>query len=809
VLCSDIIGLTNSSETRIFYIDTLAPQINLYYPNGDNIYAANITFNFSVIDFIEQNISCNLTVNSSVVDINFTAQNGSVINRTISGITDGYKIWNVICWDGAGNLNTSTTFNFTRYTNPSVTLISPENNTWFNTSSIILEYLPEDDEGITNVSLFINGIFNRTNSSSILNQNYNNFSIIGFANGEYYWNVNVTDSTGLTGIGIERKFYIDTIAPSLILNYPNESLEVNSNNVTFNFTIQDNLSQNINCTLLVDGELESSENYSGDLNVIKYSILADGNHTWNVICMDEALNINNSIIINFTIEAPPNVNLNLPANNFITKDSSILFNYTVSDLIGVSNCDFYLDGEYNITKTDILLFPNETGRLNNFTIEGISEGLHNWTIKCNDSDFNYAGPSSRNFSRDLSPPFVVLNSPENNSGIDFNEDRVYFNWTGLDELDTILQCNLTIDGVVRQPNIWVSNATPKREYVLTSVLGQGEHYWNVTCWDQMKNSNTSELRKFNLTYPDFYVNSSEIFLNETSPRENQSVQLNATVYNLAGADIENITVRFYKNDPDSGGIQIGTDILVDLSKFNSAIVSTTWIAPLGPSQIFVIIDPPLATNGSYQELNESNNKADKTFNVGSWHFFYGEVITLSDVVLADSGSDKLVNWSPDGFNTGNVYVTDYDSYISWNNLKAIGKGKNDSDSSSDFLEIDSILNSSVYEDSVYDIYTNLGVIKEKRNLLLFNKLIQEIPVINSTNNSNFITGILWDYSDDTNGTNGEFDSADKEDLIFVAPVNKHALGTYGTYDYEVRVPAKLREYKTTNTKSASFYVEIA
>jgi hypothetical protein len=141
-------------------------------------------------------------------------------------------------------------------------------------------------------------------------------------------------------------------------------------------------------------------------------------------------------------------------------------------------------------------------------------------------------------------------------------------------------------------------------------------------------------------------------------------------------------------------------------------------------------------------------------------------------------------------------------------LQSIGKTKLNADSSSDFTEIDSLLNSTSYEDSIYATYTASGVAKYKLNILSFNKLIQEVPIINSTNNSNFLTGILWDYSDDNNGSNGEFDLADKEDLIFIAPVNKHSMGTYGNYDYEIRVPAKLRNYIPADSKTASFYVEI-
>ncbi len=802
VSCVDYIGLVNSSETRIFYVDRTAPQINVIYPRGEDVYASNITFNFTTIDYTDSNIRCNLTVNSSVMDINFSASNGTITSRTISGIGDGYNLWNLTCWDSAGNINTSETFDFIRYTNPTVTLISPENNTWFNSGSFILEYLPEDDSGIVNASLYINGVYNRSNSSPVINRAYNTFSINGFSDGIYFWNINVTDPTGLTGIDEPRKLYVDSSPPQITLNSPAQSSIISTNNVTFNFSVWDNLDLYPTCNFTLDGELEFSGDYLNNSNILRYSVIRDGNHSWKIDCVDNASNINSSSTVYFTVEAPPIVELVSPVNNFFTRNSTMTFSYIPYDLIDIPVCNFYLDGVYNSSNN--LIAENV---LNNFTIQGISEGVHNWTVNCSDSDDNWNWSLERIFYRDISPPSIILNSPENNLAIDYNEDRVYFNWTAIDALDSALQCNLTVDGIVRRPNVLVTSNLSKREYVLTSVLGQGEHIWNITCWDRVRNVNTSESRKFNLTYPDLAVNSSEIFLNETSPKENQSLEITATVTNLGGVSISNVTVSFYKGDPDSGGVKIGGDIYLSISGFEKVNVTREFFTEMGSSDIFVIVDPPLSTNGSYIELNESNNKAYKTINVGSWHYFYGDVLSFSNLVLANQNSTKLVNWSASGFENGNIYVTDYDSSVSWTSLQSLGKTISNSISSSDFSELDFALNSSGYSDSIYSVYTNLGIPKYKSDIYSFGKLIQEVPVINSTNNSNFITGILWDMSDDN--LNGEFDSLDKEDVVFVAPIRKQTEGTYGVYDYEIRVPAKLREYYTTDSKTAVFYVELS
>ncbi len=803
VECKDYIGLSNQSETRIFYIDRTGPLIEVFYPRGDDVYNSNITFNFTAIDYLDTNIHCNITVNSSVVDSNILVSNGTLISREVSGISDGYNVWSVTCWDSLGNANTSPIFDFIRYTHPKVTLISPENNTWFNTSSFNLTYFPEDDGGIISASLYINGIHNRSNSTIITNRANNVFEINGFPEGSYFWNVNVTDTTYLTGIDEERRFYVDTTPPNIQLNSPYESEVITTNNVTFDFKVWDNLAEHITCEFTLNEELESSRVYINDSGAQFYSILRDGDHSWSIRCIDNASNHVYSGEIEFSVKAPPIVSLISPENNSRTASSEIDFSYIPYDLIGITSCRFYLDGELNSTNS--LISENI---INNFNIKGISEGIHSWTVNCSDSDNNWNWSEENIFYRDITPPSIILHTPENDTGIDSNLDRIYFNWTAIDILDDSLQCNLTLDGITRKQDIWITSGISNREYIFTSTLEQGAHYWNVTCWDQVGNANTSELRVFNLTYPDFLVSDSEIFLNESLPKENQPIEITATIRNLGGVDVGNVTVSFYIGDPDLGGYKLSPDTFIAITKFGAVNVTKSWTPEIGSSEVFVIVDPPLITNGTYKELNESNNKARKEINVGSWHFFYGDVFSSSNLVLANNNSKNLINWDAETLNKGNVYVVDYDSQISWTSLQAIGKNKAGQISNSDFSEIDSALNTIEFEDSVYNVYTDLGTPKYFRDIIVFRHLIEEVPIINSTNNSNFVTGILWDTSDDTGGASGEFDLTDREDLVFISPINKHEQGAYGVYDYELRVPARLREYKTGDLKSASFYVEL-
>ena len=86
------------------------------------------------------------------------------------------------------------------------------------------------------------------------------------------------------------------------------------------------------------------------------------------------------------------------------------------------------------------------------------------------------------------------------------------------------------------------------------------------------------------------------------------------------------------------------------------------------------------------------------------------------------------------------------------------------------------------------------------------RTIANVSVINSTNTSNFLTGILWDTSD---SSDSQYDTVDQEDLVFVTKVNNKALGSFGTYNYEISIPARLKQYRTPNNyDSLSFYVEL-
>jgi hypothetical protein len=144
--------------------------------------------------------------------------------------------------------------------------------------------------------------------------------------------------------------------------------------------------------------------------------------------------------------------------------------------------------------------------------------------------------------------------------------------------------------------------------------------------------------------------------------------------------------------------------------------------------------------------------------------------------------------------------------FSFSNLQALTRTTTGLSTNNDFTDLDTLLNTSAHNDSIRWLWGN-GV-NNPTATTAFNisgREIGNVPVVNSTNSSDFVTGILWDVADDVS-SNLQYDTADHEDVVLLTRINPGKTGTYGVYDYEIRVPAPLRSYKT-GSDTIIFYYE--
>lgn len=200
--------------------------------------------------------------------------------------------------------------------------------------------------------------------------------------------------------------------------------------------------------------------------------------------------------------------------------------------------------------------------------------------------------------------------------------------------------------------------------------------------------------------------------------------------------------------------------------------------------------------GGYRDSNTDNDEANiSTDVILMWHFFCGNV--SGRLILANSiaeGVDIFYNWTWEG--SGNIYSYSTGADISWDDLVALGRTTTGLASTDDFEEADFVLNTIFFVNNTNDTYSSDGSAALKtRSFVIATETVSNVPIANSSYSDAFVTGVLWDSSDDLSG-NLEFDQSDNEDLVFVTAINRSAISPICSQtDFELRLPTTFDTYK--------------
>jgi hypothetical protein len=483
VKCADAANNTNSSETRNFTVDSIAPTVTPNLPiDGLNTSATTLNFNFTATDNLATVMSCALFIDGTVNNTNASVQNNTLTNFQVAGFAQGYHNWSVSCNDTANNTGSSGVRYFTvDTTNPSVSPNSPADLASTG-ANVNFNFTATDNLATAmNCSLYIDSALNKTNSST-----QNNTATIlagtGLAGGSHTWYVTCVDGAGNSGSSTTRTINVDGSPPAVTPNAPVNGLNTSTPTLNFNFTATDNAATVMSCALLIDGATSATNASTQNNTLTNFLIgpIAQGYHNWTIACNDTYNNTGTSASRNFTVDtAAPTVTQNAPVNGFNTTSSTINFNFTAIDnLASTMSCALYIDGAVSATNAFV---PNNT--LFNIAIGSFSQGLHNWSVSCNDSVPNTGSSAVRNFTVDTAAPVVSLTSPA--AGASIANSTVNFIFSATDNLATVMNCSLYIDGAYNRSNATTQNSTVTN-FTVTG-LGFGLHTWNITCKDPSGN----------------------------------------------------------------------------------------------------------------------------------------------------------------------------------------------------------------------------------------------------------------------------------------------------------------------------------
>ena len=380
-------------------IHVLSPQNNGYYASN-NITISYIATDDSLVNWTRFKILFN---NSVIFDSGIIYGNQCTYIITLE---DGEYTLVVIAVDIYENTATeSLTFTIDT-TPPIIYIISPINNSYYNTTNIQLSV--EANEPISRWEYSVDqGSFKEFNGSITLSLTEGNHSII-------VKGIDLAGNENSTKIS----FIIDVTPPKILIINPVNGSISNSSVVRIEALADEPISK-----WMYSMDEGPYIQFSGNITIK----LRDGTHTLSVKGVDYAGNVGLSTV-RFTIDTkPPAIIIISPVNNSYYNRTTIL--------LLVNSTEEIAKWEYSIDNGPYTLFSGRE------EVE-LSEGSHTISFKCWDLAGNY-NVSTVYFTIDITPPEIYVITPLNNSIL--NVSKVQVNVTAN---EPILKWLLSVDSAV-------------------------------------------------------------------------------------------------------------------------------------------------------------------------------------------------------------------------------------------------------------------------------------------------------------------------------------------------------------------------
>ncbi|MBI2139836.1 hypothetical protein HYU14_02850 [Candidatus Woesearchaeota archaeon] len=584
-------SVSGGNGTYVFSLDTAAPTAffaNSSTANGSNQstgnntvirYAQNtfITLNWtgtSEAHFINYTVfvyndsgyvtgSYAFDATTSVMALNKTTAN-STTNVTVStfnggNFPDGDYYWFVQAWENE-SAGARARVNSTQIVNIFIidthldapTLNFPANNTWINTTSIVLNYTVNDNHSdtctilISNISsgadtAGVNLTKNQSNSSLLTGQNTTNATVVFSSpaillpQGNFSWKVECNDTGMNLGNSTLNIFYVDTNKPNVTFDIQvgaNKTL-VNNTNISRDYILvsvsgNDTYEANITFGLFnaTSGALVSNVTYSPGTRNHTFTGLQDGTYMYNVTIKDFAENVGNTTLQFVTLDTTAPVatmgGLAL-ANNTYINQSNITFNVTITEngTANATNITFflYLGNSSNVFIQALNRSFNLNGTfINNVTFTRFTNGsalydnLYRYNATVTDAAGNAVNTETRNITLDtVAPSAIVVNG-------------------------------VFLDGLLRGNNTLGSNRTPTVNWSIVTELNFANYTLRFFNGTQIAFENISnESVVTNVSIGNVTIGSGLI--------DNRTYYLIVTAFDLAGNYVNSTSSMFtYRTD---------------------------------------------------------------------------------------------------------------------------------------------------------------------------------------------------------------------------------------------------------------------
>jgi len=343
------------------------------------------------------------------------------------GLIDEIGVWNRSITDAEiSDLYNSGDGMTYEYFPPTITLNYPAIDEQFSTNSITFNCSVSDKIGVTNVSLYLDGVINETNSSGLNNTDYLFSKTLD--TGEHNWTCEGTNNNNETTTADYRDFNITIIAPTVTLNSPIDYYNSTSPSVTFNCSASDDINL-VNVSLLIDGVV--NETNSSGLNNTAYiwtKSFTDEDYNWTCSAVDNDSATTTQGVRHFTVNTTPFIEFVSPTYDNETN----LTTTTIPAYVNLTET-YFENLTINLYNSDGLnqsvTFTNAT-RDYNFTSCLCDDWYLNATTctttgQCNSTE-------TRHYLIDVTEPIINITYPTETINYHVINTNLDLNWTAID-----------------------------------------------------------------------------------------------------------------------------------------------------------------------------------------------------------------------------------------------------------------------------------------------------------------------------------------------------------------------------------------
>jgi len=276
--------------TKVFYVDLSPPIIWIEMPTYDVVYTNDRDFKL----MLKWNASDNYGLSEIRILIDnqeYTSLSPSASMLVLSNFEEGEHIIHVVAVDYAGNNYNDSVRLIVDFTEPTIQLLSPENNSAFSEPMISISFMVTDTlSGVKSIKMFFDGILIQTVYNKTLGAIPIDLSALENPEGTHNVSIIVTDNAGNSKIGFTYFIY-DVTPPTVHIESPKKGM-TSTPEVTISWFANDSLSGIAKVEIWIGDKLLLEQTYNGEyfVNGTRVVRLDFGAHKIIVVVRDRAGN---------------------------------------------------------------------------------------------------------------------------------------------------------------------------------------------------------------------------------------------------------------------------------------------------------------------------------------------------------------------------------------------------------------------------------------------------------------------------------------------------------------------------------------